>query len=62
MSTQTDGTSRTDSPKLVRTSVLLSAETDRKLRDLADRGKRPLSWEIREALERHVETELKEAA
>jgi hypothetical protein len=40
--------------QLVRTSVLVTAETDQALRDLC-KGKRPLSWEIREALEKHVE-------
>lgn len=45
----------TASSELVRTSVLVSAETDRALRRLAELGKRPLSWEIRQALEAHVE-------
>ncbi len=40
--------------RLKRTSVLVSEETDRELRALARRGKRPLSWEIRRALEDHV--------
>lgn len=39
---------------LVRTSVLVTRETDRALRELAEQGRRPLSWEIREALEKHV--------
>jgi predicted transcriptional regulator len=52
----------TETPtQLVRTSILVSAETDQALRDLADKGKRPLSWEIRAALEAWVEAE-KEAA
>lgn len=48
----------TGTSKLVRTSILVHEETDQALRRLAERGKRPLSWEIREALERHVEAEL----
>lgn len=43
-----------DRQGLVRTSVLVTQETDRALRALAEQGRRPLSWEIREALERHV--------
>jgi predicted transcriptional regulator len=39
---------------LVRTSILVTAETDQALRRLAEEGKRPLSWEIRQALEAHV--------
>lgn len=41
-------------PGLVRTSVLVPADVDKALRELADKGKRPLSWEIRQALEKHV--------
>jgi predicted transcriptional regulator len=44
--------------KLVRTSVLVSEETDRALREIADKAHRPLSWEIRLALEAHVQREL----
>jgi predicted transcriptional regulator len=44
-----------DPTQLVRTSVLVTAATDRALRELADRGNRPLSWEVRLALEAHVE-------
>jgi predicted transcriptional regulator len=45
----------TETPtQLVRTSVYVSAETDRELRELADKGKRPLSWEVRLALEAWV--------
>jgi len=40
---------------LVRTSILVTSDTDRALRELAARGERPLSWEIRRALEDHVE-------
>lgn len=47
---------------LVRTSVLIPAEIDKALRDLADQGKRPLSWEIRAALENHVERQSQKAA
>ena len=43
-----------DRQGLVRTRVLVTQETDRALRALAEQGRRPLSWEIREALERHV--------
>ncbi len=42
-------------PTLVRTTVLISEETDQALRQLADDGERPLSWEIRRALEDHVD-------
>jgi len=48
--------------KLVRTSVLIPVETDTSLRLLAKRGERPLSWEIRKALEAHVEAEIRSAA
>ena len=41
--------------KLVRTSVLVPEDTDEALRKLAEKGQRPLSWEIRRALEDHVE-------
>ena len=54
--TRTANTSR-----LVRTSVLLREDTDLALRELAEEGKRPLSYEIRAALEAHVEAQ-KEAA
>ncbi len=47
---------------LVRTSVLITAETDRALRDLAKAGERPLSWEVRRALEDHVERAVKRKA
>ena len=40
---------------LVRTSILVAHETDKALRQLAEDGKRPLSWEIRQALEDHVD-------
>lgn len=48
--------------RLVRTSILVTEETDRALRALADKGERPLSWEIRRALEDHVERETRKAA
>ncbi len=54
MDTQATRASRNESAKLVRTSVLVFEETDRALRELADEGERPLSWEIRRALEDHV--------
>ena len=47
---------------LVRTSVLVTADTDRALRELADRADRPLSREIRRALESYVETESERSA
>lgn len=40
---------------LVRTSILVREETDRELRRLAQKAHRPLSWEVRLALEAHVE-------
>ena len=54
MSTQDTRAEMNDPARLVRTSVLIPEDTDRKLRELC-KGKRPLSWEIREALEQHVE-------
>jgi hypothetical protein len=54
MTTQDAHTEKTESEALVRTSVLIRSDTDQALRDLC-KGKRPLSWEIREALEKHVE-------
>lgn len=62
MDTQEARASRNESAKLVRTSVLVTEETDRALRRLADHGERPLSWEIRRALEDHVESELEKVA
>jgi predicted transcriptional regulator len=56
------GKTTTEIQKLVRTSVLVPEEVDASLRLLADKGKRPLSWEIRQALENHVEAEMREAA
>ncbi len=47
--------------KLVRTSILVTEDTDRELRRLAEQGERPLSWEIRRALEDHVDR-MREAA
>lgn len=44
--------------QLVRTSVLVPEATDEALRKLADEGQRPLSWEIRRALEDHVERQV----
>lgn len=52
MSTQD---ARADEPRLIRTSVLIPKPTDEALRKLADRAERPLSWEIRRALEDYVE-------
>ena len=55
---------RKDTPdtSLVRTSVLVTADTDRALRELADSADRPLSREIRRALEDYVERETRSAA
>lgn len=53
------GTSETS---LVRTSVLVTEATDRALRDLAKQGRRPLSYEIRAALEEYVERQTERAA
>lgn len=47
---------------LVRTSILVTAETDQALRALAKAGDRPLSREIRRALEDHVRRETRKAA
>jgi predicted transcriptional regulator len=49
-------------PKLVRTSVLIYDSTDSALRELADTAKRPLSWEIRLALEAWVDQREEKAA
>jgi predicted transcriptional regulator len=48
--------------KLVRTSILVPEDTDRKLRELAEAAHRPLSWEIRLALEAHVGERAERAA
>lgn len=50
---------RHGTPALVRTSILVPADVDSALRQLADEGQRPLSWEIRRALEDHVERQAK---
>lgn len=47
---------------IVRTSVLISEDTDRRLRALADAADRPLSREIRRALEEYVDREEAQAA
>lgn len=47
---------------LVRTSVLVREDTDRELRRLAAEAHRPLSWEIRLALEAHVASREERAA
>jgi predicted transcriptional regulator len=47
---------------LVRTSVLITSDTDRRLRALADAADRPLSREIRRALEEYVDREEAQAA
>lgn len=60
MSTQGDPPS-TRVSKLTRTSILVPVETDQALRELAEKGERPLSWEIRRALEAHVERETQKA-
>lgn len=48
--------------KLVRTSVMVSEDTDRALREIAEKAHRPLTWEIRLALEAHVAREAKAKA
>lgn len=48
-------TKRKPRPDLIRTSVLIREETHEALSELADRGNRPLSREIRAALESYVE-------
>ncbi len=53
---------RNETTSLVRTSILVPADIDRAMRQLADEGKRPLSWEIRQALEEHVERHGSKAA
>ena len=50
------------SAKLVRTSVLIPPDVHEGLQQLAGAGERPLSWEIRRALEEHVERQLGKAA
>lgn len=50
MQTKPDNTT-----ELVRTTILIRADTNAALRALAAAGKRPISWEIRAALEDHVE-------
>jgi predicted transcriptional regulator len=55
MDTQLTRDTGKEATKLVRTSVLLREDTDRALRDLAEKGRRPLSREIRTALEEYVE-------
>jgi len=47
---------------LVRTSILISRELDQRLRELAKRGHRPLTWEIRRALEEYVARETDDVA
>ena len=47
---------------LVRTSVLVTEETDAALRELAKKGDRPLAREIRRALEEYVEQNSTKAA
>lgn len=49
---------RNPNPELVRTSILVREDTDRELRRLAKEAHRPLSWEVRLALEAHVEQAL----
>lgn len=52
----------TPDEKLVRTSILVKQDTDTELRRLAGEAHRPLSWEIRLALEAHVAARTKAAA
>jgi predicted transcriptional regulator len=53
---------RTAATKLVRTSILVTEDTDRALRELAEQGNRPLSREIRLALEQYIERTKENAA
>jgi len=46
-----------DAELIIRTSVMLPERTDKALRKLAKDGDRPLSRQIRKALEEHVERE-----
>lgn len=57
MSTQDDQPDR-----IVRTTITLPERVDQEIRDLAERHDRPLSREIRRALEAHIEAERKAAA
>ena len=58
MNTQTDSAPT----RLVRTSILIPEATDTALRAMAEKGNRPLSREIRTALEAHVARSGSEAA
>jgi predicted transcriptional regulator len=52
-------------PRLARSSVLVREDTLEALRELAEQAERPLSWEIRRALEEYVAAnaqQLKKAA
>lgn len=46
---------KTPKDELTRTTVMIPRSTRKKLEELADAGDRPLSHEIRRALERYVE-------
>lgn len=50
-----NGKSNNEVPTLVRTSILVSPEVDQAIRGLAEKAERPLSWEIRRALEEYIE-------
>jgi predicted transcriptional regulator len=51
-----------DSELIIRTTVMLPERLDKALRQLAAEGNRPLSRQVRQALEEHVERETKAAA
>ena len=58
MSTQSDSATG----EMVRTTVMVPKALDQAIRDLAEAHDRPLSREVRRALEAHVEREKAEAA
>lgn len=47
---------------IIRTTVMLPQRIDKALRQLAAEGNRPLSRQVRQALEEHVERETEKAA
>jgi len=47
---------------IIRTTVMLPERIDKALRQLAAEGNRPLSRQVRQALEEHVERETEKAA
>lgn len=51
-----------DTEELIRTTVLVPRAVHARLKQLAEAGERPLSWEIRRALEAYVEEREREPA